>query len=195
MPRRLLRDGQVVEDDWQYLTELEATSASTPAGGATAIGSSAATESAQVLAAGDTNIDSSAVPALIVPFERWLTERDRWSSRAGRVGVVLQPADKVEQLGRDIARLALVAAAFPGPTDGRGYTQGRLLRERYGFTGELRAAGYVRRDQVFFLARCGFNSFELPEDQLATAATAFSTFSAEYQPSNDEGLRQKLQRR
>jgi len=166
MPRQLLRDGRVVADDWQYLAEFEGAEA-----------------------AGD-------VPALIVPFARWLTERADWLSRApGRLGVVLKPADKVEQLGPDVARLTLIAAEFPGPTDGRGYTQGRLLRERYGFTGELRAAGYVRRDQLFFLARCGFNSFELPEAELGTALSAFSTFSAAYQPSNDAGLRQPLEHR
>jgi uncharacterized protein (DUF934 family) len=52
----------------------------------------------------------------------------------------------------------------------------------------LRATGYVRRDQLFFLARCGFNSFELPDSDIETAYTAFSTFSAAYQPSNDLGL-------
>jgi len=59
----------------------------------------------------------------------------------------------------------------------------------------LRATGYVRRDQLFFLARCGFNSFELPENELGTAMDAFSTFSAEYQPSNDAGLAVKPHRR
>jgi uncharacterized protein (DUF934 family) len=101
----------------------------------------------------------------------------------------------VEQLAPDVARFALIAAEFPGPTDGRGYTQGRLLRERYRFTGELRAAGYVRRDQLFLLARCGFNSFQLDTNDLPGATSAFSTFSAEYQPSNDEGLPQALERR
>jgi uncharacterized protein (DUF934 family) len=168
MPRQLLRDRQIVTDDWQYLVELEAAGVDTTA---------------------------VSVPALIVPLARWTSERDRWAAYPGRLGVVLQPADKVEQLAGDLKRFDLIAAQFPGPTDGRGYTQGRLLRERYRFSGELRAAGYVRRDQLFYLARCGFNSFELPEDQLATALTAFSTFTAEYQPSNDEGLRRPLEHR
>lgn len=165
MPRRLLRDGDVVTDDWQYLSELEEA------------------------------VDTTAISGLIIPFARWATERDRWASHPGRLGVVLLPADKVEQLAPDVARFALIAAEFPGPTDGRGYTQGRLLRERYRFTGELRAAGYVRRDQLFLLARCGFNSFQLDTNDLPGATSAFSTFSAEYQPSNDEGLPQALERR
>jgi uncharacterized protein (DUF934 family) len=53
----------------------------------------------------------------------------------------------------------------------------------------------VRQDQLFFLARCGFNSFELPDSELAAAGAAFSTFSAQYQPSNDEGLARKLRHR
>jgi uncharacterized protein (DUF934 family) len=164
MPRRLLRDGCIVEDDWQYLGAAPA----------------AAEEQS---------------PALILPFDRWLAERPSWATHPGRLGVVLGPADPVEPLAPDIGRFALIAAEFPGPTDGRGYTQGRLLRERYHFEGELRAAGYVRRDQLFFLARCGFNSFELPENELATAMSAFSTFTAEYQPANDRGLGRRLQRR
>jgi uncharacterized protein (DUF934 family) len=109
--------------------------------------------------------------------------------------VILSPADKVEQLAPDLSRFDLVGAEFPGPNEGRGYTQGRLLREHYGWRGELRATGYVRRDQVFFLARCGFNSFELPDSDLDAAAGAFSTFTAKYQPSNDLGLALKLQHR
>jgi len=118
-----------------------------------------------------------------------------WRAAPARLGVILSPADKVEQLAPDLSRFALVGAEFSGPSEGRGYTQGRLLRERYRWRGELRATGYVRRDQVFFLARCGFTSFELPDSDLAAAVGAFSTFTARYQPSNDLGLALKLQHR
>jgi uncharacterized protein (DUF934 family) len=64
-----------------------------------------------------------------------------------------------------------------------------LLRDRYAFAGELRATGYVRRDQLFFMARCGFNAFELPEEELAAGAAALATFSAAYQPAPDTGIR------
>jgi uncharacterized protein (DUF934 family) len=132
---------------------------------------------------------------LILTFDQWLSERDRWLAHGGHLGVILAPAHQVELLSPDLARFALVGAEFPGPSEGRGYTQGRLLRERWKFTGEMRATGYIRRDQLFFLARCGFNSFELPDSELETAAAAFSTFSAEYQPSNDAGLAVKLRHR
>jgi uncharacterized protein (DUF934 family) len=130
---------------------------------------------------------------LIVSFEQWQTERDTWIARRTPLGVVLAPVHTVEDLAPDLAHFALVAAEFPGPTDGRGYTQGRLLRERYGFKGELRASGYVRHDQLFFLARCGFNSFAMSDADLEHALSAFTTFSAAYQPSNDLGLAVKLQ--
>jgi uncharacterized protein (DUF934 family) len=160
MPRRLLRDRQIVVDEWLYVAEAAA--------------------------------DSSA--PLIVTFNQWRMEPDTWIERGGPLGVVLSPADKVEQLAPDLSRFALIAAEFPGPSEGRGYTQARLLRERWNFKGELRATGHVRRDQLFFLARCGFNSFELPETDIEDAYTAFSTFSAAYQPSNDLGLAVKLRR-
>jgi uncharacterized protein (DUF934 family) len=162
MPRRLLRDGVVVLDDWEELND-----AALPTDGR----------------------------ALIVGFDRWQRERDAFASYVGKLGVKLEPAHKVEDLVVDLPRLALVAANFPGPSDGRGYTQGRLLRERYGFKGELRASGYVRRDQVFFLARCGFNALELPEEELAAAGAAFQTFTAAYQATNDTGLPVRLARR
>jgi uncharacterized protein (DUF934 family) len=178
MPRQLLRDGRIVADDWTYLTE-----------GAYADAGNAEAAKAGVL--------GSAHPsnAIILTFDQWRSDEAGWRAAPQRLGVILSPADKVGQLAPDLSRFELVGAAFPGPSDGRGYTQGRLLRERYGWRGELRATGYVRRDQVFFLARCGFNSFELPDSELEAAAGAFSTFTASYQPSNDLGLSLRLQHR
>lgn len=172
MPRQLLRDGSVVADDWKYSADVAAN-----AGDAAPPATDAATA------------------GVIIPFDQWLAEKATWLADSRRVGVVLRPAHKVELLVPDLSRFELVAAEFPGPSDGRGYTQGRLLRERYGFKYELRATGYVRQDQLFFLARCGFNSFELPDSELGAAITAFSTFSSEYQPSNDAGLPRKLRQR
>jgi uncharacterized protein (DUF934 family) len=132
-------------------------------------------------------------PRVILGLDQWSAERDAWIARGVRLGVLLLPEHKVEQLAGDLERLSLVACSFSGPSEGRGYTQGRLLRERYNFQGELRATGYVRIDQLFFLARCGFNSFELADNDLAAADAAFSTFTAAYQPANDRGLPLKLQ--
>jgi uncharacterized protein (DUF934 family) len=167
MPRQLLRDGRIVADDWTYFTETGSAGASAAA-------------------------DSTS--AIILTFDQWRSD-PAWRAAPGRLGVILSPAHKVEQLAPDLSRFDLVGAEFSGPSEGRGYTQGRLLRERHGWRGELRATGYVRRDQVFFLARCGFNSFELPDSDLAAAAGAFSTFTARYQPANDAGLALKLRHR
>ena len=161
MPRRLLRDGRIVDDDWSYVAQVQG------------------------------NADA----ALILTLAEWQNERAAWIARGGRLGVVLLPAHKVELLAPDIPRFALIGAEFPGPSEGRGYSQARLLREHWKFGGEMRATGYVRRDQIFFMARCGFNSFELPDADIEDAYTALSTFSSAYQPSNDAGLPLKLRHR
>jgi uncharacterized protein (DUF934 family) len=79
-----------------------------------------------------------------------------------------------------------VALVFPTFRDGRGYSQARLLRERYHFRGELRATGQVLRDQLLFLQRAGFDSFELTKDADAAAfAAAVCRYSVFYQPAAD----------
>jgi uncharacterized protein (DUF934 family) len=134
-----------------------------------------------------------AAASLILSFDDWRSGRgDARILGGGRLGVVLKPEHRVELLAADISRFALICAEFTGPSEGRGYSQARLLREKWDFRGELRATGYVRRDQIFFMARCGFNSFELADADLEDAYTAFSSFSKAYQPSNDAGLPLKL---
>ena len=135
----------------------------------------------------------NAEAALILTWAEWQSDRETWAERPGRLGVVLLPAHNVELLVPDMSRLALIGAEFSGPSEGRGYSQARALREHWKFRGELRATGYVRRDQVFFLARCGFNSFELPDTEIEAAQAALSTFSTAYQSANDAGLPLKLQ--
>lgn len=121
--------------------------------------------------------------ALILPLARWRTERDRWWLWAGRLGVRIGPADRVEELEPDLKRLALIAIEFPGPSEGRGYSQARVLRDRFRFTGEIRAVGHVKLDQLFFLARCGFDAFELSDGvDAGRALAAFQQFDVSYQP-------------
>jgi uncharacterized protein (DUF934 family) len=122
--------------------------------------------------------------ALILPLARWHEERSNWWLWAGRLGVRIGPTDRVELLKPDLTRLSLIAIEFGGPSEGRGYTQARVLRERLGFAGELRAVGYVKRDQLFFLARCGFDAFELSEGvDPRSVLTAFDDFDVAYQPA------------
>ncbi|MEO7205762.1 MAG: DUF934 domain-containing protein [Steroidobacteraceae bacterium] len=135
---------------------------------------------------------ADAATPLIVTLAQWQLEPDTWLARGTPLGLVLSPPHHVQQIAADLEHFSLIAAEFSGPAEGRGYTQARQLREQWHFTGELRATGYVRRDQLFFMARCGFNSFELPETDIEDAHTAFATFTAAYQPSNDTGLPRKL---
>jgi uncharacterized protein (DUF934 family) len=82
-----------------------------------------------------------------------------------------------------------VEVSFPSATDGRGYSIARLLRERHGYGGELRAVGDVKRDQLFNLARCGFDAFLLLKDEDADGALgAFDDFSEAYQASVERPL-------
>jgi uncharacterized protein (DUF934 family) len=130
--------------------------------------------------------DAAAGAALIVPFAEWRRTPQAWAEWRGPLGVRLAPVDRVEDLAADVPRLSLIAAEFPSPGEGRGYTQGQLLRGRYGFGGELRAVGAgVRQDLIWLLARCGFDAFELAanEDPQAAAA-ALGRYDVVYQASS-----------
>ena len=86
----------------------------------------------------------------------------------------------------DVARLDLIALHFPKFSDGRAYSQARLLRERLGYQGELRATGGVLQDQLPFMLRCGFDSFESDQKGFGEAlARARTLFSVVYQPTED----------
>ncbi len=126
---------------------------------------------------------------IIVPVTLWLAQRDALLFRAGRVGVWLEANEDPALIADDLAQFGVVAVNFPQFTDGRGYSIARLLRERYGWRGELRAVGDVLRDQLFYLARCGFDAFALRADQdPASALTAFDDFSDAYQASVERPL-------
>lgn len=124
------------------------------------------------------------VGALIVPFAEFRTNPASWRAGTGRLGVRLSPADNPEELAHDLPRLCLVAVEFPGPGDGRGFTQARLLRTRLRFQGALRAVGAgVKQDLIFLMARCGFDEFELASGQtFEDALRAFRRYTVAYQP-------------
>jgi uncharacterized protein (DUF934 family) len=134
--------------------------------------------------------DDADLPAsgdIIVSLKRWVSARDALAARNGRTGVLLRGADEPADLATDVAALPLIAVEFPAFTDGRGYSIGRLLRERYAFKGELRAVGDVLRDQLFLMARVGFNAFALKEGKsIDDALGAFADFSEAYQSATDQ---------
>ena len=98
--------------------------------------------------------------------------------------VRLEPADDPAKVAGELATASRVEVNFPKFGDGRGFSIGRLLRERYGYKGELRAVGQITRDHLFFLESCGFDAFELREgEDAAEALAAFDDFSESYQAS------------
>jgi|EndMetStandDraft_6_1072998.scaffolds.fasta_scaffold143308_2 uncharacterized protein (DUF934 family) len=133
--------------------------------------------------------DDAAVPAdgmVLVSFARWREARAALLARRGPVGVALANNDPVEALAPDVSRLDLVVLNFPKFSDGRAYSQARLLRGRFGYQGELRATGGVLQDQVHFMLRCGFDSFESEQKGFGEAlAKARTLFSVVYQPTED----------
>jgi uncharacterized protein (DUF934 family) len=134
--------------------------------------------------------DAPAGAAFIVPLSQLHGDPERWRRHTGLLGAQLAPADRVEDLVQDLPRLSLVAVEFPSAGDGRGYSQGRLLRNRWGFRGELRAFGAgVRQDQVYLLARCGFDAIQLADGEDADAAKrALTRYDVAYQPGAPQVL-------
>ncbi len=137
--------------------------------------------------------DDEALPpqgAVIVSLAHWRQEREALLARPDKqVGIRLKNDVAVADIAVELPYLAVIALEFPTFKDGRALTQARLLRERYGYRGELRAMGDVLRDQLFFMQRCGFDTFELrPDRSLEDALEAFGEFTVTYQPAADEPL-------
>src|ERR1700733_7406415 len=128
----------------------------------------------------------SDVPAIVSPEWLFAATAAQIASRSAPLGVAW-PNDKPEgELVPYLPTLSLIALEFPVFRDGRAYTQARQLRERHGFTGEIRATGDVLRDQFLFMARAGFDAFEVRKDADAEAfAKALHEFTVLYQPAAD----------
>ena len=126
---------------------------------------------------------------VIVPLVTWQTLREPLLARSARLGVWLAENDEPAEIADDLEHFRLVAVRFPRATDGRGYSIARLLRERHGWQGELRAIGDIQRDQLHFLAHCGFDAFDLRDgEDVQAALAAFQEFSEAYQAAVDRPL-------
>jgi uncharacterized protein (DUF934 family) len=124
-----------------------------------------------------------AVPVLLSD-KRFLAEAERLAGRI--VGVTWPNNRDIEELAAHLPQLACIALVFPTFRDGRAYSQARLLRERYRYSGELRATGQVLRDQFLFMLRAGFTGFEVLKDADADAfPEVVRRYTRYYQPSVD----------
>ena len=140
----------------------------------------------------DTFVDASgmeAIPptgAVLVTYDQWQAQRAALLARGTPLGIRLRSDQPPELIAVDLPHFALVALEFPKFRDGRAYSYARLLRERYGFGGELRAIGDVLLEQLFFMQRTGFDAFEIQgADPLGQYRTALGDLSVWYQPTGD----------
>lgn len=135
--------------------------------------------------------DTKDLPAsgdIIVDLAIWNEHKANLKNHAGKVGVQLPGDAEPEAIQDDLAELAVIAILFPVFRDGRGFSLARILRDRFGYKGELRATGDVLRDQLFFMQRCGFDAFEPRADRcIEEALNGLTDFSVTYQAdSNDK---------
>jgi uncharacterized protein (DUF934 family) len=140
-------------------------------------------------------IDATEIPAtgkILLPLTVWLAKKETLTARmaAGEIGIVLQTHEPIENLVDafdDLNSLPVIAVYVEIFADGRNFTLGNLLRTRYGFKNELRAVGDVMRDQLYFLKRCGFDSYLIKEGRNAQEAIAsLNDFAQPYQGATDD---------
>lgn len=157
--QRIIKNGQIIDETWHLLPK-------------------------------DTSFDElTNCDDYIVPLQMWRDHGHALKARDGGLGVWLDADEEAEEIGEDVAQFQVIALNFPAFTDGRNYSNARLLRDRYQFKGELRAIGDVLRDQLFYMARCGFDAFAVRADKdPVDALEGLKDFSVTYQGATDEPL-------
>ena len=159
--QKLIKDGVIAENTWAFLAKSEG-------------------EAAAVT-----------VPAgqVLIPAAVWLAQKAQLQNRTD-IGVWLDSDEAAELIGDEANHFAVIGVNFPGFMDGRPFSTARLLRERYGFKGELRATGNFIRDQLCYLRRCGVNAFAFanPETNLEEAVKSLSDLQEYYQAAVDQPL-------
>ena len=157
--QRIIKNGQIIDETWHLLPK-------------------------------DATLDSlSNCDDYIVPLALWVEHSAALKARDGGLGVWLEAGEEIEEIAADLDNFQVIALNFPAFTDGRSYSNARLLRDRYGYKGELRAIGDVLRDQLFYLHRCGFDAFAIrPDKDPYEALQGLKDFSVTYQSSTDEPM-------
>lgn len=155
---KVIVDGAVIDDSWQLVAEDQSPS-----------------------------LDELTNGNYLVPLSVWNSFVEEVQTPPSNIGLVIAATELPEQITGDIGSIPVIAVSFPAFADGRGFSIGRLLRERHGYKGQLRAIGKPIRDQLSYLVRCGFNAFVLadhydPEQALAS----LKDFSDNYQGAFDQ---------
>ena len=133
--------------------------------------------------------DSETVPEgnVLLSLSHWLRSRQIHSHHVGEIGLWLESHEEIESLTDEMMDIPVIAINFPKFVDGRGFSAARLLRERCGYRGELRAIGEIIRDQLFLMQRCGFNAFQFSSEiDLAEASKSLRDFTVAYQVAVDQ---------
>lgn len=126
---------------------------------------------------------------LLVPCRLWLASKAELQATGKTVAVWLDSNETADMVKDDLSTLPLVALNFPGFMDGRSYSTAALLRQKWKYSGEIRAIGDVLRDQLFFMKRCGFTSFDLRDSvKLEDARKAFGDFTTSYQSTVEQPI-------
>lgn len=160
MPDIIFKDGSIRQNEWVVVLRPE----------------------------GDEALNIPEQQRALIPAEFWLENREQFAGN-NDIGVWLHGHEEPELLADHVHELPVVAVNFPKFSDGRGYSTARLLRERFGFKNELRAIGDVLLDQLQFMKRCGFDTYELrPDKDIRKAARSLNFFSQGYQAATDTDL-------
>ncbi len=124
---------------------------------------------------------------LLAPVQLWQELSADSGERSGELGVWLDGSEEIEPLAELLIKAPVIGIRFNKFADGRGFSMARLLRERYGYQGDIRATGDFIRDQLYFLTRCGFTSFEFDDSvDVAEASKSLKDFSDAYQTAVDQ---------
>jgi len=128
----------------------------------------------------------SATGALIVSLAQWQEQREALAARADKLGIILRSDEKPELIAADLEHFDVIALDFPTFGDGRAYSSARLLRDRYQYSGEIRAVGDVLLEQLHFMNRVGFDAYKIAsEHALRDWEVAAGDISVWYQPTGD----------
>ena len=139
--------------------------------------------------ADDEDVEQLPAGKIIVSLPFWNTNKTALHQRGAALGIRLSPEDDVSDIVADLPNFEIIALQFPSFRDGRAYSQARNLRQHHNYQGELRATGNVLRDQLMYMERVGFDSFEIDTKQdIHDALKAFDEIGIKYQVSSDEPL-------